>query len=1032
MRCKVAALVLCCATLEVPNRLRACPVTDATAAHNHGCLPNCGPTLLSIASPLSRSAVSPLPGTAIRSTPEATPLRVRRDQADIGAAGRQLYVDAMKALKALPPKGAGAPGPANRYDEFVAMHKDHCSHFDSGFLPWHRKLLWEFETEIRQIVDVGNPDKYKNFTVPYWDWAANDFPHHLNPAAADNNFMGPDGNPANNQMVTVGPFRAGQWATFEAFPPGPGATRDLYRQFNGIGNLKTGGPAAVANMLAQTNFDDMSQISENGPELHNEAHSRVGGQLSAITSGADDPVFFMLHSYIDLLWERWELDKGSLSSYVQFGGGPALADNLNEFGNLASTIGFGGTPNNTVQDQLDPFDTSKLGFTYEFGGQILYLNAAWNVDAGGNWSTLTNWKNGMPNQADVTATFGDKITADRTVTVDAARTVGSMVFNNTRAYTIAGTNAISLDVSAGTAGIHVINGSHSISAPVNLNASAIVTVGPAVSTLTMSGVIDGAATSNFTKSGAGALVLSGTNTFPGAISITGGKIVFSEDAHLGAVGGAALSRKIRLSNNSELEARNAAQLTLGANKQIIVGSGGGKINTALASLVLQEPDQLRGTERLTKTGSRGLLLVTDNPNFSGPATVATGSLELRSADALGQAGAKSEITLLGGTQLNLVNDQNTNFDNNVVHDGSGLSRIFLFPATVGTQNKQFRIGTWFYKTGARGEYDSVPGSRYSLRSSNNTVIFEGDNTVDFLNVTDPLLPNLMDSVLFLGAATINTASGNFSQAGSLDGPGNLNKGGSGMLELIDSSPNYSATVTAQEGMLQISHPLALAVASLSIGSAGTVALRPGLPQAAKFAGLSVQTPGKLDVTNNGLVLDYNGTSPLLTIRMLVQSGSNGGAWNGSGITSSFADSFQRGVGYAEATALGLSSFMGQSFNGDAVLMRLVRYGDADLNGVVNLNDFNRLAANFGSSGAFWSQGDFTYDGIVNLFDFNRLAANFGLSAGPDGVVDAADWAALASVVPEPGGMLAVAMLGILLRRARREAKARRAEDLTPW
>jgi hypothetical protein len=102
---------------------------------------------------------------------------------------------------------------------------------------------------------------------------------------------------------------------------------------------------------------------------------------------------------------------------------------------------------------------------------------------------------------------------------------------------------------------------------------------------------------------------------------------------------------------------------------------------------------------------------------------------------------------------------------------------------------------------------------------------------------------------------------------------------------------------------------------------------------------------------------------------------------------------------------------------------LRRYGDANLAGAVNLQDFNRLAANFGGANRTWYQGDFNYDGAVNLQDFNRLAANFGLSAtGPD--VTAADWAALASAVPEPS-VAPVAMI-LLLRGRRRNLRFRGA------
>jgi hypothetical protein len=87
--------------------------------------------------------------------------------------------------------------------------------------------------------------------------------------------------------------------------------------------------------------------------------------------------------------------------------------------------------------------------------------------------------------------------------------------------------------------------------------------------------------------------------------------------------------------------------------------------------------------------------------------------------------------------------------------------------------------------------------------------------------------------------------------------------------------------------------------------------------------------------------------------------------------------------------------------------------------MVNLADFNRLAAAFGTaSGAVWSQGDFNYDGIINLSDFNRLAANFGQSAaGPD--VTPQDWANLAAAVPEPASLSLLGLSALSLVRRRR-------------
>jgi hypothetical protein len=192
----------------------------------------------------------------------------------------------------------------------------------------------------------------------------------------------------------------------------------------------------------------------------------------------------------------------------------------------------------------------------------------------------------------------------------------------------------------------------------------------------------------------------------------------------------------------------------------------------------------------------------------------------------------------------------------------------------------------------------------------------------------------------------------------------------------------------------------------------------------RVGGLSVTGGGQLDLTDHDLVIDHDGVSPIQTIRQRLLSGYAGGAWDGAGIITTSGTGNGLGIGYAEASAIFEAfpaSFSGQLVDDSSVLLRFTRFGDANLNGAVNLQDFNRLAANFGASNAVWSQGDFNYDGNVNLQDFNLLAANFGQSAGPDGAVDPHDWANLAAAVPEPTAPMAAGALGLgmLLRRRMR-------------
>jgi hypothetical protein len=160
-------------------------------------------------------------------------------------------------------------------------------------------------------------------------------------------------------------------------------------------------------------------------------------------------------------------------------------------------------------------------------------------------------------------------------------------------------------------------------------------------------------------------------------------------------------------------------------------------------------------------------------------------------------------------------------------------------------------------------------------------------------------------------------------------------------------------------------------------------------------GLLIAPNGVLDLADNAMILDYSGATQLNTIQAHLANGYNGGAWNGtSGIVSSVAAAgTNTGVGYAEASdifSVFPASFAGQSVDNTAILMRHTLYGDANLSGNVNLQDFNRVAANFGQSPRHWSQGDFTFNLLVNLQDFNRLASNFGATVGPDAGASSGD------------------------------------------
>jgi hypothetical protein len=189
---------------------------------------------------------------------------------------------------------------------------------------------------------------------------------------------------------------------------------------------------------------------------------------------------------------------------------------------------------------------------------------------------------------------------------------------------------------------------------------------------------------------------------------------------------------------------------------------------------------------------------------------------------------------------------------------------------------------------------------------------------------------------------------------------------------------------------------------------------------------------RLLFTNGGLgnwVVDLNDNAAIIgttlgeSVPTSLFRGFNNGAWNGTGIRSTAAANapfLTRALGFGQASDFGITEFMGQAVDPTDWVIRYTRMGDATLDGVVNLNDFNKLAANFGADGKIWATGDFNFDGIVSLHDFNLLAANFGLSAGPGGPTPQ-DWSTLAAALPEPG-VVATALCGMMLLVRRRPAR----------
>ncbi len=212
------------------------------------------------------------------------------------------------------------------------------AHSGPAFGPWHRWYLRDLELAL-QSVSPG-------VTLPYWDWAAD--AASGSPQSADlwtDDFVGGDGDPANNNVVPDGPFTS--WIavirnTAGALVPRgfPGLVREL-----GIRVSSLPVAAQVTDTLTEGKYDEtpwdrlsnpsfrnrlegwLRRPAETGPQMHNRVHVWVGGDMYPSTS-PNDPVFWLHHANVDRLWAKWQADNPT-QGYLPASSGPT-GHNLNE------------------------------------------------------------------------------------------------------------------------------------------------------------------------------------------------------------------------------------------------------------------------------------------------------------------------------------------------------------------------------------------------------------------------------------------------------------------------------------------------------------------------------------------------------------------------------------------------------------------------------------------------------------------------------------------------------------------------------
>ena len=391
-----------------------------------------------------------------------------------------------------------------------------------------------------------------------------------------------------------------------------------------------------------------------------------------------------------------------------------------------------------------------------------YANGTWNADASDNWSTAARWTGSVPNGQGSTANVANvNITANRTITLDSARTIGHLIFGDSSTAShdwflvpLDGTTVLTLDHF--TAG-QVIRPSINVT-----NRTAFITVPLA-------------GTNGFVKLGGGNLVLSNqtatASTLTGQVQIVGGILQLANEASLGQPLTAYWAASILISNNATL--MNArSPLLISANRGITLGAGGGQLRTGW---------NMNWTNLSIITGG-GPLTIAADPN---PGEVVLAGANTYTGDTIVQhtSGNNTAILRLGA--------------NEVIPDGSGRGNLTV----LGTLNlagfNETVNGLWGSGWITNSE---ATASTLTVGANNQNSVFGGGirGAIQIVK-TGTGDVRLVGTNEFSGTVTVNSGT-----LGLLGNVGNVTVASAGTLAIGPQTraTNLAATATTVDGALQ--------------------------------------------------------------------------------------------------------------------------------------------------------------------------------------------------------------------------------------
>ena len=188
----------------------------------------------------------------------------------------------------------------------------------------------------------------------------------------------------------------------------------------------------------------------------------------------------------------------------------------------------------------------------------------------------------------------------------------------------------------------------------------------------------------------------------------------------------------------------------------------------------------------------------------------------------------------------------------------------------------------------------------------------------------------------------------------------------------------------------------IALESLSLTGSAQAALTSGGAKVLRTSGMSIPQSATLDLTDNDMIVTATEATRAAVYQNVftwLKAGRVDGAWTGKGLTSS--EAARQAAKHKPYT--GLASMINDKGSGEGawytkfdgvtvtindILVKYTWNGDANLDGVVNADDYFRVDTGFITQAGGYQNGDLNYDGVVNADDYFLIDSAFLGQTGP--------------------------------------------------